>query len=342
MEGGARFRNSFNERYGLLARKVIRELSENSRVRITELSEKLGVSRRTAALKIANVERELGISYTIELDEASLGLNRPHLIWVKFRSRPDWEDVKSIVSNSYIPQIAFRVSGTYHMAIYANALSGTEYAHWERKTQMLLAAYKPDWRSSEIAHRQLGFFPLRNEALWRTGLTDMQKRMLCILNENSRISFNELAKALRMNVNTAVYNFRKLVSEGYVKSFTASMNAPRGVSLMTFFSRYTPSNGFEHASSIARREFTDDDQYPLVSKYLIASALLGSSDFFTMGAFDSREHAYRYDVMYHKGLFRKFGVQINYGIIKEMLLGRLPIRSIDAKRSYNTLVWSTT
>lgn len=334
-------RSEFNERYSLTARRVFRIVSNDSRAKITKIANTINVSRRTAALKLAAMEKELRLHYILEFDEEKLGLNRPHLILAKFNDRPDYTKIKELLGESHIPQLAASVSGTYDLLIYANALSGMEYAHWDKNMQTLLAPYKVEWHSSEVVHRQLGFFPLRNEIIERTNIKPKYKRILSILNENSRMSFQELAKTLGMNVNTVVYNFNNLTRLGYIKSFTTTMDIPKNISLMTFFSKYTPAEGYENASAIARGTFTSDDSNPLISRYLITAPLIGSYDFFTLGAFDDKEIAYRHDVLYHKNVFKRYNVKMLYGEIKEMLIGRLPIRSTDTRSEYKTLVWST-
>jgi hypothetical protein len=44
------------------------------------------------------------------------------------------------------------------MAVYANALSSREYAHWDKSMQILLSDYGVEWKASEVVHRQLGYF----------------------------------------------------------------------------------------------------------------------------------------------------------------------------------------
>ncbi len=334
------FKSAFNEKYSITARKVFRAVSRNSRAKITEIAGELDVSRRTTALKLAAMERELKLHYTLELDEERLGLNRPHLILAKFHEKPDWPRIKNLIARSHIPQLAAAISGTYDLLIYANALSGIEYARWDKSMQILLAPYKVEWQTSEVVHRQLGFFPLRNEIIEKAGIKEKYKKILSILNDNSRMSFQVLARALGMNVNTAVYNFNSLLKLGYIKSFTTTMELPMNVSLMTFFSKYTAAEGYENSAATARSTFTNDDDNPLISRYLITAPLIGSYDFFTLGAFDSKEIAYREDIQYHKNAFRKFNAKILYGEVKEVLLGKLPIRSMDTKKDYSTIVWN--
>ena len=55
------FRSDFNERYGLVTRKMLRMLSENSRISVSELSKGLGVSRLTARNRLRKLESEFGV-----------------------------------------------------------------------------------------------------------------------------------------------------------------------------------------------------------------------------------------------------------------------------------------
>lgn len=334
------FSSEFNERYSLVLRRILNILSEDSRAKISDIADQLHLSRRTISLKLAAIEKELGISYILELNEEKLGLNRPHLILARFDSKPDYARIKELLKQSHVPQLAVSVKGTYDMLIYANALSGREYAQWDKTMQTKLSDYKVEWYASEVVHRQLGFFPLRNAILERINIQDKYKKMLIALNGNARMRFQELAKKLEMNVNTAAYNFNNLMKEDYIRGFTLATQIPKDISLMSFFAKYVPSKGYESASAIARACFTTDDEHPLISRYLITAPLIGSFDFFTLGAFDNSEIAYKKDVLYHKNLFKKYKIKMLYGEVDEVLLGRLPIRSLNTKKEYKTLSWS--
>lgn len=340
MEEIPEFRSEFNERYTAPFKSIVRILSSNPRAKVSDIANRTGLSRRTTALKIKAIERELGLSYTLNLNEEALGLNRPHLILLKFNSKdkPDYSKIREILKESHVPQLACAVNGTYDMLIYANALSGAEYAKWDKGMQTALSDYRVEWHASEVVHRQLGFFPIRNELLERCRINERYKRMLILLNSNSRMRFQELARRMEINFNTATYGFNNLMRQGYIEGFTVSAN-PGNISLMSFFSRYVPSDGYENASSIARRCFMSDDEKPLFSRYLITAPLIGSYDFFTLGAFDNAEIAYKNDVQFHKRLFKQYRIKMLYGEISELLLGRLPLRSIDAKSEYKTIIW---
>lgn len=340
MAGEYEIESRFNKEYSLVSRRIIRMLSQNSRVSITNIAAQMNLSRPTAKLRLASVQKALGIRYTLELDERSMGFASPYLISVKFTKKPDYGKIKELLQRSYIPQIAFSTEGSYDMIIYANAFSTSEYAHWDKGMRILLGEYGANWRPSEVVHRQLGFFPIRNEAIDRARIAEKYKPLLKLLNENSKLSFQSLSKALGMHFNTVKYNYNKLVELGYVKRPTITMDLTKGVSFMTFFSNYTPVNGYESSSATARLAFMSDDDTSLINRYLICAPLIGSYDFFTMGAFDSYNAAYKADILYHKRAFSKHNVKIAYGTVKELILGRLPIRSVDTRAEYNKIVWN--
>jgi Lrp/AsnC family leucine-responsive transcriptional regulator len=56
------------------------------------------------------------------------------------------------------------------------------------------------------------------------GLTDLQKRVIDELNENSRVSFRELAKKLHFSAPTIAANLRELEESEVIQKFTVQIN----------------------------------------------------------------------------------------------------------------------
>jgi len=334
------FKSEFNDRYNLVTRKLVRMLSQDARISTSNLSKALGISRKTVHDRLLKVDAEFGIRYTIELNENLVKLSSPHLVVVKFDSKPDYEHVTELLKSSYIPQLAIATKGKYDLIIFAAATSSKQYAHWDKSMQILLQKYGADWHSSEVVHRQLAFFPLRNELIERLEIEPKYKEMIKLLNVNGRSSFKHISDTLGMHFNTVAYNFNKLLKMNYIKRFTITMNKPPNATLMSFFSKYRPSEGYENRSALARKAFMSDDEYSLISRYLMCAPLIGSFDFFTLGAFDNFDTAYKKDILYHKKIFVKDKIKIEYGEVERVLLGQLPIRSIDTMSEYNTIKWA--
>ncbi|MDE1846641.1 MAG: Lrp/AsnC family transcriptional regulator [Candidatus Micrarchaeota archaeon] len=334
------FHSEFNDRYSIATRKVLRILSENSRASVSEIAKYAQVSRRTAAEKIEQVKKAFGVKFTVELNEQALGMNSPHIIVVKFKQKPDYVHILRVLNSTSISQVAALTKGDYDMFVYANALSGSEYAHWYKSMQILFSRYGVSWLSSEVVHKQLGFFPLRNDLIDRLGIAQKYKDLLKILNEDSRASFQSISKSLGMHFNTVAYNFAKLLQIGYIKRFTITMQPSKELAFMSFFSRYSPVDGYEDASSRARKAFMSDDKDSLISRYILSAPLIGSYDFMTMGVFDSLKVAKKNDIDYHKYVLRNHGTKLESAYLDRVLQGRLPIRSLDTKRAYDTIKWT--
>ena len=335
------FRSEFNDKYSITSRRILRKVSEDARASISEMAAYAGASRKTTVQKLKDLERVFGIKYTAELNAEALHIDNAHLIVLKFRRRPDYSKILRQLSGSYIPQIAVTTKGDYDMLIFAAAPSAREYANWDKSMQIKLYEYGASWNSSWIVHRQLGFIPVRNELIARLAIEQKYKDMLMILNSNSRTSFQSMSKQLGMHFNTVAYNFNKLVRMGYIRRFTISMSPTKSLSFTSFLAKYTPAEGYESASANARKAFMSDDKDSLISRYILCAPLIGSYDFFTLGVFDSPDAAYRHDVQYHKRLFKEHGVRLEYAGIDTVLLGRLPIRSVDTRKEYNTIRWTT-
>ena len=334
--------SKFDEGYSPLLRKIIRYLSEDARMSLLEISSKLGTSRRTIKVKLTNAEHDLGLRYIPEFDKSALGLTSPHLIRVKFSKKPDYKDIAKILSSSYIPQFAAVTKGTYDMIIYANAITSREYVSWDKRTQIMLSKYGVSWNPSDVANQALGFFPIRNELIDMTSLAPMDKEILKLLNTNARITFSEISKRLGMHFNTVAYNFNKLMKAGYIKRFTVSMDIPKNAVCMALFGKYTTlSPEYEEESAKSRILYKSSGMdYPLINRYPMVFILVGSADAFIMGVLDDYDTAYKYVVSSYKRLFAKQHPQFNYGKIEEILLGRLPLRSIDAQKEYNIIKWT--
>ncbi len=339
-EAAYEFESRFNERYSLVARKTIRLLSENSRISNTEIAGKLGVTRQAIAKRLKKLEREFGIDYTLELNEEALGLVYPHIIMVKFEEKPDYESVKELFQRSHIPQFVAALKGGYDLFIYANSASRNEYAHWDKGMQVLLSNYKASWYSSEIAYNQLGFFPIRNEIIDRLNIDAKYKEIIKLLNTNSRASFRDMSKKLDMHFNILIYNFKKLLETKYIRRFTIVEKPVANTVMMYYFAKLTLTDLFEQCAANARKALIYDDQYPLVSRYSFCSQLIGSGDYFVLGVFDDRKIGYDKGVLYYKNAMSTQKIKMSYGVIDRILVGRVPLRSMDNKKEYRVLKWT--
>lgn len=334
------FESSFNNKYSALTKRIIRLLSEDSRMSITALANGLGVSRKSVETRLKAAEKELGIKYTVEFDEAKIDLDYPHIILVKFKHKPNIEELRKMLESSYIPQLAIMVKGTYDMLIYANAEDQSQYVYWDKTTQVALAKYGALWEASDLAFRHIGFFPVRSALVEKLKIPQDHKKILLLLNENSRMSFNEMAKRLGMKPNTLAYQFKKMQAAGYVKRFTLVMKRPKGTSMVSVFGKYIIAEGLESDAMVMRKEVTfTDDKIPVISRCLFSAQLIGSYDYFFIGLYDTPEIGEKRLVQYYKRQFRRHIVKTTQGAMMDVLVGDFPIRNIDVKKEFNMIRW---
>ena len=334
------FHSEFNDHYTTPTKHIVRMLSENSRVSISEIAERMALSRRTIKERLTKTEKALDLRYTIEFNEDTLGLAMPHAIVVELEKKPDLGYVQTLLLKSHIPQLAFTIKGKNRMLIYAIGTTPKEYAYWDNAMTVLLSEYGINWHSSEVMHKQLGFVPLRSELIDKLHVEDKYKPMLKILNENSRASFRYIATKLGMHFNTVVYNFNKLLKRGYIKRFTLTMTPQPNMYTMAFWAKYAPKKDLEKSTAKLRRAFMSDDKYSITSRYSICAPLIGSYDHFGIGVFDNYGSAYEHLVQYHKQSLGRHMSKILYGEVDRILIGRLPMRSIDTKTDYSVINWT--
>ncbi|MCW6159549.1 MAG: AsnC family transcriptional regulator [Candidatus Micrarchaeales archaeon] len=331
--------NAFNKRYGLVTRKIVRMLSEDSRISVTKIASTLGLSRRAVVRRLKKIEEEFSIRYTLDIDVAKLGLDAPHIVVAKFRKRPFRKELEQILSESYIPQIVIGSHGLSNLVIYANAFTHGEYIAWDRETRRNLAKFGVEWSQSEIAYTRLGFLPLQSKTIKMAAIPDEFKKFLVLLNEDSRIRLREIAKKRRIGYKRTVYIYKKLLEAGYIKRFTISMALPKELSLLAMMSRYIPLQNYNKATAMSQRLLIGERETELINRYIFSCGLMGSYDFFAMGVFDDFRSAHMQGVVAYKKLFKDFKtLELRYMELKEIVSGRLPIRSVDVKKDYVSLL----
>ncbi len=334
------FHSTFNDGYSTPTKQIARLLSGNSRMSLTQIAARLKLSRKTVKDRLTKMEKMMGINYTLELNEKLLGVTIPHIAVLEFEKKPDYDYIAKLLKKSYIPQLAFSVKGKNMLYIYAVAASTEDYVYWDNTMWLLASKYGVHWFSSEVIHKQLGFVPLRNELINRLNMDDRMKELLKLLNSDSRASIQKLSKSLGKHFNTVTYTFEKLIESGYIKRFTLTMDNQKAFCPAAFMIKYVPKDDFENAMKRTRAAIKSDDKDSVVSRYVLTAPLIGSWDYFGIGVFDNYRLGYEHCVSYLKEVAGKHMEKITFNEIDRVLIGRLPLRSIDTKADYKLIDWT--
>ena len=208
--------------------RLLKELYKNSRVSLRGLARELGVSHHTVAKTLERLEREYDIAYTLEINEAALGFSEGKLITIKFETMPDRDKLVQRFRKDTFIQDAYLCTGDFDAILYVVGLTPQDFQRWQFNLRVDLSQYNPILKFSSVNDYTVGFFPLRNEIIQSsTVLTDTEKRILCLLNDNSRIKLSELIKMGKTTQMKTVYLLQKKFREkGIIKRVTALIQKP--------------------------------------------------------------------------------------------------------------------
>lgn len=343
------FPSVYNDEFDSKSKKLLSFLSSNSRTKQTDLAKDLEYSRPTIIKKIHELEKQLQIQYTIEFNEETIGLSQPHIIFIKFEKKPDYQKILSLFENhklSYIPQIivSLKDDKKYDLLIYANSPHLSSYVAWKYNIQLKLAESNQKvelWNESNIYHIQRGFFPLRNALLDKLNLKNSIIGILKELNKNATSSFHEISKKISKNFDELRYDFERIQNDKYVKKFTLVANPPKNTELMYIVAKYrfaVSPNEFENDAKKARQILTTDDSDTIVSRYLFVCNMGDRHHYFLLACVDNKARATQIFESYKKSM-KNHLIESNMGFIDQTLLGKLPIRSMSHDE-FNPLYWN--
>ena len=324
-----------------LSRKILRELCTDSRVNVTELSKRLGVSRFVVARHIQSLEKELGLRYTMSLNYNALGFTKMNLYHMTFSKKPNDATLEAAFSKSKAVQLALRTKGDFDVVLFVLAGNEEEYAKWHLSLALEFSKYGVSINKSDIDIIHHGFVPLTNAAIEDASAKDLYKGLLLKLNSNSRMKIKEIAHALKMNEDMVSYYMAKLVKEGVIRKFTTIITKPPSCMNILFFMRYIYREG--HVSRIYEKRklvyFKKEDEIPMFNDYQMVLSISGGEEDFAWGSGATMEEA-KERVSVHEKIFKKDSPEMRAGMIVKVLKGYQPIRSVDIKSRYRTTQWA--
>lgn len=323
-------------------RLLLRELSENSRATVTELSTKLGYPRYTICKLLKRLEDGIGMKFTLELDSSSLGASERHLLAVKFLRKPDRKWLESTLATEKNVQFAYATEGHFDLIIYAATTSAVEYIYWETLLIEKLSEYGAKVRASDIPYFSFGYVPFDSSLLEGTKakLDSEDKSILRLLSENSRMSYTDIAAKTGMKKGTLRYRVMNLKKSGMIKRFTIAVQKPPQQYLLAALENWSYTKEFEHKAVRDRADMmTSDEDVPLLNTFQASAPMSGSYGNFVLALFGSRKEAADRMVKKHKAIYKGESYEIKYAQVTGALKGLFPFRNLDIKTNYNTIKW---
>ncbi|MDE1810564.1 MAG: Lrp/AsnC family transcriptional regulator [Candidatus Micrarchaeota archaeon] len=332
------------EYYSFREKEIVRELSRNSRATITELARAAKCSRITARRALDAVEKKLDIRYTLEINEESMGATERHIITVKFARSPPTKFLERLFAKEDAVHAAYAAQGDYDLIIYARTSDPISYIKWETHLASELSDYGAVIRPSEFVIAQFGYMPLNDSFVdnihSEVKLTQKDKLLLRLLNQNSRMSYEELSKAARLNDETVRYRIFRMKKAGIIKRFTIAAQRPLNEYVLSFFVNYKFNRTTKDRSAMARSYYTKPEGPTyILSAFQMLAPITGSYRFFAIGIYASEREAQEKAIAPHIAIFRKENVEMARARITAPIKGILPFRSLNVAENYLTISW---
>lgn len=323
---------------------ILRELSTNSRVSLTRLANVAGCSVATANKLLAKLTEKLRLRFTLEVELDRLGFGERHVIFVKFHREPDGAALEKLFRDDPVVQDAYIAKGDFGLLIFAAADTPRNYISWETDLAQNLSEYMPELRPSEFVHDLLGYMPLNgdfvNHIKEDVKIDKTDKRILLLLNENSRMGYREMGKSLGINEDTIRYRIFKLLRKGIIRRFTVAVQNSSGV-VSAYLARYSFDKRTIDTIFPEQRKhsMTENEELPLVNRTPMIVLMSGSYRFFGMCYGRTREESLAGGIRWHMNLLRNNNPHEAHAIIMRPIKGLLPLRNLDAKQAYR-LIWT--
>ncbi len=321
----------------VLSRKILRELCTNSRVSISDLVNKYNVDWHIIKNRITAIEKEFGLFYTLELNSTALGITTLHVVIINFVKKPSFEEFKKFAEGSQNVQLAFTTKGDFDAVLFAIAATPKAYYMWEISLMMELAKYGVSIRSSEATMPHIGFVPLNDEQIRKSDIDAVYKKMLLVLNSDSRTTVRELSKRIGMKENITRYYLGKLEKSNIIRRYTALITKPPYKFNILYFTNYTVRLGIDRRVGNERRlqYWRKTDNFPVINEFQMMFGMCGGENSLNWAIYENLEEGLKQSVELHRKIYDADSPEVKWALIDKVAKGVLPLRNIDMKDGFD-------
>jgi len=324
-----------------LPHKLLLELYKDSRISLQELGRRFNISNHTIFSVLNQLTREYKLIYTLELSERALGFSEGRIITIKFKETPEINYLKNRLQKDIFVQDAYLAEGDFNLLLYVVGTTSSmtnDFQEWLWNLRMELSEYKPILRVSTVNAYAIGFFPLRNELIKEsTILSNTEKKVLSILNENSRMKLNEIVKASKTTQMKVIYTMEKLKEKGIIKRFTTLTNNTDKKIISAYGILLTPSKKHNTLLLNFSKELINEDLHEITNDYCLVASTNGSYDSFNICAFKSGETLQKRGPILIENLWTEENPRIKKVLLTDLIVGKWPFH-LEEYEAYRKVV----
>ena len=305
--------------------KLLMSIYEDSKASLKELGRRVGVTYHVVASTLERLEKQYAITYTLHLDEEKMGFSRGRVITIKFGNPPKVDYLKARFQKDTFVQDAYLATGDFDLLLYVVGLSEHDFGAWQYKLRIDTSEYKPNMSSSMVYEDAVGFFPMKNELIEKCEvLSDVEKRILKLLNGNSRMRLSEIIKQARTTQMRAIYSIKKMKEKGIIKQFTALSQNPQ----KRLIAAYIVSQILSEKHTVTRKRYWEEmlaeDFHEGVNEYAIAADLVGTYDYVNICAFENGEQMSKNGAERIRRLLEFEEPTVKSAMLTDLLTGKWP------------------
>jgi DNA-binding Lrp family transcriptional regulator len=336
--------------------ELLKLISVNSRLSISEMSKQLGIPKLAVYKLIDEVTKEYDLKFVPEINIPNIWkyefirLSKSHskkellheaieklhgmgfeeyIILFKFsNSIPTNEEINKALGGSYMPQFISKLQGESDLLMYAIAPNFTSMGNFVMEFATKLKNYNSTIVINKIFTTK-GFFPLRNELIKEFNVSSTYQRMLIELNKNGRCKFKELADTTKISQQQLKYAFERLIRANIIERITYYERKPS-----TTFNVLISIKAVNLSEYLATKDkWMLDEINDYANKHDAYSFICDVTSPFGALAITSFNNKSEFDEFSSKLKTRLKGVEIKTMPIKDILLGHIGIRDFDMRYS---------
>ncbi len=315
---------------------LLQELCTDSRVKTLALASKLQSSRYKISKRVEELEKQLDIYYTLDLDYKKLGFSTVHVTYINFIKKPSERALEEILGKITAVQLAILTKGDFELVCFIITKTPIEYSQVEIALQVLLQAYGASVRSNEVTLMRHGFIPLSNGLIEKTEIDDTYKKILLALNTNSRSKLSDVSKSTGISEDLIRYHLAKMEREGIIKRYTAIVRNTNTKFTVIYFANFSVTENLQGRVDKERRDtiFANDER-SVINDFQMMFVTTGAEQTFNLATYMDKNYGMEHSVHAHNRIYAADKPEVKYASVVKTIKGVLPFRNIDVRAHYD-------
>src|SRR3989338_6924401 len=215
-------------------KKILQALMLNSRISMTQLAKKAGISREVAVYRLRNLKKDIVLGFYAIINYTALGFKRyGYFIQLKgISARKEQEFMEYLDSHEFVSYFG-PVIGRWNVVLDVIA---KDEAHLKAISDEITERIKPYLESYLITGigAEEEIYPtkilgsigryLRKTSYEQYSFDKLDKGILKLLSKDARMEYSELSLKLKSSANTIKYRIRNMEKRGVIEGYALSVD----------------------------------------------------------------------------------------------------------------------